>query len=276
MRGPVRDVVGAVRPLALWVLGTLANLLPRRLLREWEGWLPIGGTAIPSALVTIFLGFGLGVPGFLAYATRAASVGNEMMLDAAGRDLAGKLPGGTVTTAAPVSISMLSLFAFSFFTPLGLLSSYLAMTGFLRLAAAFVDEPHGDPILTGLDHARRGLVERVRRDRLAALRERLEGPAVPDLCLRGPAAGEPQADYVIVASRRKPGWEKGVFVVTTDTWYRIGQPYDRRDPGGLRTVYTLTEVGKAEVLRRSVYYELPKVSEGGTGPAGAKAGKQST
>jgi len=259
--------VRAAQPLALWVPGTLANLLPRRLFREWEGWLPMGGTAIPAALLTVFLGFGLGVPGFLAYATRAASVGNQMMLDAAGRELAGRLPGGTVTTAAPVSISMLSLFAFTLFTPPGLVSSYLVMSGFLRFAAAFVDEPHGDFILSGLDHGARALSRHIRRNRLAALRERLEGPAVPDLCLRGPAAGEPPAVYLIIASRCKPGWEKGVFVVTTDTWYRLGEPYDRRYPGGLRTVYTLTEVAKAEVLRRSVYYELPRaeVDPGSTG-----------
>ncbi|HLA78274.1 MAG TPA: hypothetical protein VJU18_11895, partial [Vicinamibacteria bacterium] len=136
------------------------------------------------------------------------------------------------------------------------------LTGFLRLAAAYAEEPHGDPILSGLDHALRAASNRIRRDRWAELRQRLEGAEVPDLCLQGEAAGEPEASYVIIASRRKPGWEKGVFVVTTDTWYRLGEPCDRRYPGGLRTVYMLFEVAKAEVLRRSVYYELPRVSEG--------------
>ncbi len=262
MRGAARDLLQGARVLGLFVLGLLANLLPRRRFREWEGWLPVGSTAIPSALLTVFLAFGLGVPGFLAYAARAASVGNEMMLEAAGRELSGKLPGGTVTTAGPVTVSMLSVFAFVLFTPRGLVSGYLGVTGVLRLAAALADEPHGDPLLTGLDLGVKALADRLRRDRLAALRARLEGPAVPDVCVRGEAVGE-AADYVIIASRRKPGWERGVFVVTTDTWYRIGEPRDRRYSGGLRTVYTLTEVAKAEVLRRSVYYELPPVSEEG-------------
>jgi len=231
MRSLAWELAGAVWPLLAWVAGALANLLPRRLLRGWDGRLPLGPTAIPSALLTVFLGFGLGVPGFLSYAARAASVGNDLMMEAAGRELAGKLPGETVTTAAPVSVSMLSLFAFALFTPLGLLSSYLVTSGLLRLAAALADEPHGDFILSGLDHGARSLAGRIRRNRLADLRERLEGPAVPDVCLKGQAAGESPADYLIIASRRKPGWDKGVFVVTTDAWYRLGEPYDRRDRG---------------------------------------------
>ncbi|HLA76852.1 MAG TPA: hypothetical protein VJU18_04640, partial [Vicinamibacteria bacterium] len=83
MQSAVRELAGTARFLGLLVLGTLANLLPRRLFPEWDGRLPMASTAIPSALLTVFLGFGLGVPGFLAYATRTASAGNEAMLEAA-------------------------------------------------------------------------------------------------------------------------------------------------------------------------------------------------
>ncbi len=242
-------------------MGVLANTLPRRIHREWDGTLPISATVIPSALVQFFVGFGVGIPGFLAYAQRAASVANDMMMAAADRELAGQLPAGSVTTAGPVSMSFFSIFAFAFFTPLGLLATYLVVSGLARFLSAVAEEPHGDPVLTLADHGWRRLRARVRRDRAVAARERLEGPAVPDVCVRGPDAGEPEALFVIIASRQKPGWDKGVFVVTSETWYRIEESYDRTFPGGLRRVYPLSEVAKAEVLRRSVYYELPRVSE---------------
>ena len=68
------------------------------------------------------------------------------------------------------------------------------------------------------------------------------------------------APYVVVASRRKPGWEAGAFIITSDTWYRLSAPSERQTPGGLRTLYRLTELRDHEVLRRGVRYALPALS----------------
>jgi hypothetical protein len=84
---------------------------------------------------------------------------------------------------------------------------------------------------------------------------------VSDVLLTGRDGGAPEADFVLVCSRRKEGWELGVFVVTPEKWYRIGRPFDRRYPGGLRVLYPLSEVGGAEIIRRSVAYDLPRLSE---------------
>jgi hypothetical protein len=65
---------------------------------------------------------------------------------------------------------------------------------------------------------------------------------------------------VIVASRRKPDWQPGVFIITAEKWYRVGESAERQMPGGLRMFYPLTEITDHEVLRRGVPYELPPLS----------------
>jgi hypothetical protein len=62
---------------------------------------------------------------------------------------------------------------------------------------------------------------------------------------------------VIVASRRKAGWEHGTTVFTADAAYRIGAPVERTIAGRLRTLYPLTEHKDFEAIRKSVYYDLP-------------------
>ena len=62
---------------------------------------------------------------------------------------------------------------------------------------------------------------------------------------------------MVIASRRKPGWEPGVFVITDRGWYRLGAPAERDTPAGLRTLYPLTEVRDQEVLRKGVHYAFP-------------------
>jgi hypothetical protein len=62
---------------------------------------------------------------------------------------------------------------------------------------------------------------------------------------------------VVIASRQKPGWTSGTFVITKDAWYRLGEPFEFRSPEGLRTAYTLTALQTTEVLRRGIRYDLP-------------------
>ncbi len=47
-----------------------------------------------------------------------------------------------------------------------------------------------------------------------------------------------------------------MFVMTSDKWYRLGTPVERQMPGGLRTLYPLTELRDNEALRKGVRYEL--------------------
>src|SRR6185295_8686408 len=122
--------------------------------------------------------------------------------------------------------SMLSPVAFLFFTPLGLGSLYLAGAGVVRFIAAVVDEPFGDPILTGAHRLTLYLTARRAAAVARAKRAALEGADIPDRVLTGAAAGAPGAELVVVSARRKAGWEEGVLVVTGSGWYRIGRIFE--------------------------------------------------
>jgi hypothetical protein len=234
-------------------VGPFAACLPRRLWGRWDGHIPIHGGSIPAAMATIFVAFAVGVPGFFDYAIPVSDHGVDTALQrGAEKDFA---LGGAI------GLSAFSLFAFLFLTPKGWLTLYLGLTGLVRLGAATISDPFGDPLLTGVDALGRRARMAFRDDTARRARERLEGVAVSDVLLTGRDGGAPEADFVVVASRRKAGWQAGVFVVTPEKWYRIGRSFDRRYPGGLRVVYPLTEVGGAEILRRSVAYDLPRLSE---------------
>lgn len=241
-----------------------AGLLPRRYWERVLYRLPISRLALVSALLTFLLGGFIGPRGFLDYATRAAGAANQAMLEIAARQNAGQLPAGEpITTAAPVAFSILSLVAFALFTPLGLVATYLTISGFVRAVSSFVDEPFGDPILTGIDAVVRRLSSRAADASRRRAREREEGREVADRLYTGEWAGLSSVDYVVVAARRKPGWNAGAFVITSGQWYTLGTPFDLRLPEGLRTVYPLTEQRVNEVLRRGVAYELPPLERTG-------------
>ncbi len=245
--------------LAAFAAATAVAALPRRYWRRVD--LPVERAVLASALATILLAVCIGAPAFMRYSSAQADRATEMMLQATGWRPA---PHDRLTASAREQrataawwSSYLSFFAFAFFTPVGLLSGYLLLSGAARATAVAADERFGDPILTALDAFGRRLAIGATRRRAARARERLEGPEKPDRLLAGAAAGIPGADCVIVASRRKAGWEPGVFVVTGEKWYRLGTPVERALPGGLRTFYPLTELRDGEVLRRAVRYEMP-------------------
>jgi len=250
--------VEAPQVAARVALALLANLLPRRFRLAWDGRLPVTATAGWSALATLLLGFAIGVPGFLRYAMRTGSAVTDTMLETADKVNQGQASEQKMAEA--YALSMLALPAFLFFTPRGLVTLYVVGTGLLRCLAFASGEPRGDPLVAGLDAA----VRRMRAHRSArseaATREAQEGPEVPDVLLSGRDGGAPEAVYAVVASRRKPGWSEGTFVLDGETRYRIGRPFDRRYAGGLRTVYPLVEAAQAEVMRRMVRYTLPQGS----------------
>jgi hypothetical protein len=250
------ELRGAGEAIVRTVCGIGLSLFPRR---HWPRWaLPAEALALVSALLTTAAGILVGLDGFLSYAGRVAAVANRVPASA------------DVPFDPAMAVSMLSIVGFAFATPLGLACSYLTLSGVVRAVATVADAPMGDPLATIVDgfvHAR--LVRRA-GERTVAARNAREGPAAPDVLLPGAEAGIPAAEWVVVASRLKEGWDVGVFVVTTDRWYRLGPRQDRETPEGLRAFYPLEAVASTEVLRRSVYYDHPRLSAlQGAGSGGA-------
>jgi hypothetical protein len=239
-----------VRALIAYPLAILAGMLPKC---HWEDIdLPVRNLALASALVTFWAGTAVGITGFFTY----------MAYVLAGREW----------TAPPL---MLVVFiSYVFVTPRGLFSLYLTATGLLRAVAWYTGEPFGDPILTGVDWLWRRLrsdgdARSARNARLA-----LEKIDEPDRLYEGNWASLPNVTYVVVAARRKPGWTMGTWVITNDGWFKLGEPFDRPTPNGLRTVYPLTlNTNSLEVLRKGVSYELPRLRQTPVNPA--KAGHHS-
>lgn len=257
----IRYLWRAVVAIVAWTLGIAAGVLPRRHWPALDRRIPVSEMALPSAIATFGVAALFGIPGFFRYVERRTDIIVEGVLVATGWMAPPEQPVLAEGAAQMVWISgYLAPFTYALLTPTGLVTFYLALSGYFRLAAWYVDQPQGDFLLTLLDSA----VARRRRaagiDRSRADREALEGPETPDRLITGRAAGIPEAELVVVSSRRKPGWEAGVFVITPDAWYRLGQPVERILPGGLRTLYPLSEIHDLEVRRKSVEYELPPLS----------------
>ena len=232
-------------------------LLPQRYWRALPHWIPVQRAAFLSGLLTLLAGAAIGIAGFLDHAAANVSFVNEAVVTEAMRNPAAGYNRGMVQ-----GFSGLSIFTFLLLTPKGLLTLYLIGSGGARAAAAWFEDPIGDPILTAGDHLLVAGRERRGRDREQRQRDALEGPEVPDRVASSAAAGLPGCDLVIVASRRKPGWEHGVTVFTAGAAYRIGQPVERTIAGRLRTCYPLTKHDDFEVVRKSVHYDLPPKASG--------------
>ena len=242
------------------LLAVPVALLPQR---YWESLdlLPVRQASHASGLLTTTGGLYLGGRGLIAYLNRAADASISATFDIAARQSRGESPAGVdVTTWDLQRLSVFSFVAFVLVTPLGLFATYLVLSGLLRAVSGVFDQPIGDPLATGLDALVRRVTGRRRARRAAAARLRAEGPEVPDRLRTGGWAGLEGVDYVVVASRRKPGWTRGTFVITSDRWYTLGEPFDMKLPQGLRTIYPLTEQRVADVLRRGVPYELPPLA----------------
>jgi hypothetical protein len=205
--------------------------------RRWDAWdLPILNVVLPSALITCVGGAAFGITGYFDF----------MRYVLAQREW----------TAPPMMIYVFLSYVLA--TPRGLISLYLAISGFVRVVAYLVDEPTGDPVLSGVDALVTGSWQARRSRSARTAREKLERSDEPDRLHDGEWAGVPDATYVVVAARRKPGWTKGTWVITNDGWFTLGEPFDRPTPNGLRTIYPLTlQTTTLDVLRKGVSYELP-------------------
>jgi hypothetical protein len=229
--------------------GIIAALLPRHTWNSFEPHIPVTSSALACSFLTFLAGAAIGIPGFLAYAQGQSGMYLDLLMDAADQ-------GKTPTRAMAVGMNAFSLFTFLLFTPQGLVTLYLASTGFVRATAAWFDDPRGDLILSAVDWSARTLVGQTRDKRTRRTRESLEGPEVRDIVVSGARAMIPGADLVVIASRRKPGWEKDTVVVTDGATYRIGTIVERTIEGRLRTLYPLVEHRDLEAFRRTVHYQI--------------------
>ncbi|MDP2320936.1 MAG: hypothetical protein Q8O42_16535 [Acidobacteriota bacterium] len=240
------DVIGAV----------VVSLLPRRYWSRFDG-LPLQTMVPVSGVLTILAGAALGIRGFFAYLARMSGSPAASILDISRLQAEGQLPETAVVSSVPAAMWAVAPVAFAFFTPIGLSAIYLVTSGWFRAASWWVDSPHGDPLLTGID----ALIQRTRHSSAAKQvrqsRERDEGADEPDRRYPGAWADLPGVDFVIVAARRKAGWTPGTFVITDEGWFTLGQPFDRPTPNGVRTIYPLTVLQTLEVLRKGVPYEMP-------------------
>jgi hypothetical protein len=241
-----------LRDASTFPVAMVAALLPHRLWRTLPGSFPMEKAALAAGVATLFAGTAVGIPGFLEHATATSSLAIDSQLTEAARNAnAGYSQGLSQGFAG------LSIFTFLLLTPKGWLTTYLIGTGGLRMGAAWFDDPAGDPILTGIDYLIGAIRDRGQARSGQRTREALEGPEIPDRAVSGARAEIPGCDLVIVSSRRKPGWERGVVVYTATACYRIGEPVERTVAGKLRTLYPLTEHTDLEAVRKSVQYDMP-------------------
>lgn len=243
----------SVSGLVAFVVAMAAAFLPYRHWARLPTSVRVFDAAFFSGLATMFAGTAIGIPGFLEHAHATTSLG----LDAELHNVFTNPAAAGYRQGLVQGFAGLSFFTFLLLTPKGWVTLYLVAGGTVRAAAAWFDDPVGDPILTGLD----AIVStgRARRRARAArgARASLEGPEVPDRVVSSSAAGLPGCDLVVVSSRRKPGWDCGVAVFTAEKCYRLGEPVERTVAGHLRTLYPLTEHVDFEAIRKSVRYELP-------------------
>ena len=230
------------------VAGVGAAVLPRRWWDTLDVYVPASDSALVSGILTFMVGASLGIVSFVSHATGWAAETNRLVLGS---------PDLALSGAGSISM-LLAFFTFLFFTPWGWITLYLTFSGFIRAGAAAFSESFGDPHLTGLDALAFGTTRRARAPRPRARREALERPEVPDRIVPGSKVGMRGVDLVIVASRVKPGWNKGTVVMSATKAYRVGTVEERTIAGRLRTLYPLTEHKDLEVFRRTVHYDLPE------------------
>src|SRR5690349_21279190 len=145
------------------------------------------------------IGFIIGIPGYFLYLERLRGVKELSLLEIGKQQVEGTLPETAAVSGAPGAIYALSPLSFALFTPLGLLATYLIISSIFRIAAAYIDEAHGDPLLTIGDHiATRTLAAR-ETNKVRVERAKLEKIDEPDRRYDGEWAGLKDVAFVIVS-----------------------------------------------------------------------------
>ena len=236
-------------------LGTLIALAPRRHWAHLERRFHVGPYLMLSAVLSLTVGIVIGVPAFSSHLSAAMSAASRLTIRAAAAQI--QRPEGPEPTTRLTS-ALSAMFIVSFvLTPVGFLTTYLAASGVFRAACVWFDDPLGDPVLTLLD----AMVRRLRLGAAGAIRRvqqrRRFGSAVPDEVVRGAAAGFANADFVVMASRPKEGWTKGLMIVADDGAYRVVDVVEKTIDRHTRVLYVLQRKTDSEILRRTIRYALP-------------------
>ena len=236
------------------LVGVFRCLLPVRY------WQEMRRGAYLSILLTAALGVRIGYAGFFERAQKAGQEGAALALKLGAPGASGGVGGLSQTEAVwgALAGNALTPLAFFLFTPLGWLADYLVISAAFRGITLAVDNPWGDPILTLLDNLVRGRRTESAAKKQAADRERAEGPEVRDQILECRKFAGKEADFVVVASRRKEGWTLATTVVAQTVRLRVGDPLDKTLEGRLRTCYPLKVIRDLQVDRRIVHYEWPE------------------
>jgi len=242
--------------LAWWLLALIVCAAPRRIWDRIDPRFPLRRAATASGVLTLAGGFFFGVDQFLKFGGRLADANNTWMLHQLSKPAG---PNDAQVGFVPYGISVVTVFIFLFFTPAGLASMYLVISGAARAISAVVDDPRGDPLISLADWIGTTAWTRNRDERQKIARERQEGADAPDVLRTGDWAELHGVDYVVLSARRKPDWHAGAIVLTSTDWYRLGVPFDMETPAGLRTAYPLTKMETVEVVRRGIQYELPRL-----------------
>jgi hypothetical protein len=245
---------------ALWWMGALVICAaPRRIWDRIDPRFPLSRTATAAGVLTLVVGFFFGFDQFLKFSGVLADTGNTWMLERAASDASAPL--------AVYGLSVATFILFLFFTPAGLGSMYLVISGAGRTISAVVDDPRGDPLISLVHWTATTLWTRNRDERTKIARERQEGADAPDVLRTGDWAEIHGVDYVVLSARRKAEWTAGAIILTSTDWYKLGVPFDMQTPAGLRTAYPLTKMDTVEVVRRGIRYELPPLRTTGRKPA---------
>jgi hypothetical protein len=236
--------------LLVALAGMLGALLPAR----WWPWIdlyiPATRFALASSIATVLAGGMLGIAGFIEFAQHQAGAVNDVVLSSPEAARA----GDDLSTLTLQGVAALSVMAF-LLTPQGMAAVYLTVSGIGRaFSAAFVDGM-GDPLLTGLERAARGLFLGAAAQGVKRARTIREGPDVPDRIFRGVHL-DLGADLVIVSARRK-SWDRGTIVRSGERFFRVGEIEERMMHGHLRTLYPLNAVHDHGAIRRLVDYDIP-------------------
>jgi hypothetical protein len=238
-------------PAAVALVEVLAALLPTR---YWTRLGAVQPRPLLSGLATGVAGTAAGFAAFVRHTAHQADAATSLTILTAAEQLRHPV-AHEVTSALPQTLTLLSMATF-LATPVGLLTVYAAASGMLRAGSAYLGDPIGDPALTLADAVMRHGVAAARRLGARVSARRRFGPIVTDRVVGGSTIGADGVDVAVLASRRKTGWTVGTMVVTPDGCYRIVSVTECRHEGRAWTAYLLCRKTDAEILRRSVRYDV--------------------
>lgn len=229
------------------VVGILATFLPVRF------WTRVNARGIPvypvlSPLIGLAVGIVVGVP--YVYRHLVVSAANAQRMVA--------IAGSSDEQTAVATAQTFSLFAAIglVLSPVGFLVVWLSVSSAMRLLAAYLGEPAGDPLIACVDWFVR-YVRRRATAALSAMRTRAKyGREEIDRVMDAGAYGVADADVVVITARPKEGWAAGTFVLSPDGYYTVLQPFEVIVEGRQRIGYPLVRKRDFEIVRKASRYDL--------------------